>query len=61
MSKVISVQTSHESNDKVRYFVTLEHEDGTPSRIEVRKEEADRFRAAMQRQNGARLLTETLP
>lgn len=60
MSRIVSVDKSFGSDGKTKYFVTMQQENGSKQRIEVREEEADQFRKSMQesQNRSPRLLTE---
>jgi hypothetical protein len=64
MNRVVSVDKSLLASGTVKWFVTMEDENGNRSRVEVGEAEAQRFQSVLRSQQGTggrRLLTETLP
>jgi hypothetical protein len=65
MNRIVSVDKSLLTNGNIVWFVTMADTTGKHTRIEVREEEAKRFKNMIESQkfggNTLRVLTETLP
>ena len=64
MNRVVSVDKSLISGGTVTWYVTMENDAGSQTRVEVNELAAKRFQQALMAQGsqgGPRILTETLP
>jgi hypothetical protein len=65
MNRILSVDKSLLANGSITWFVTMTDNAGKHTKIEVREDEAKRFKNLIESQkfdkNNLKLLTETLP